>query len=704
MSIGKIMKPRARTLFLAKCSATFFIPFFSTLSFGSNIRESGYVSPRQSLPITNFGGATSGSFYADINLQSNVYNTTANIEIEVDLRENRIFLISYEHFGDLTYELHRTARNKLNTRSNAYADIELELSGNQLKVTHLSSAAEGGMLRLLQSEWQNLAYPIAETAWHAQGTEFAVIQFGEKSHRRQNLDLTFQSTCYNETAQMRVTVDPAAEEFSINDYRHFGKNEWKWRDFDPNRFEIFMRGRTLMARLKNSPCGPSTRLRLLASQGAPTNRPLGDIPKTLFQETYTVPKTSTPKYFIPIRLTCIETEENGEDEIVIETKSNGNVTARIPAIGYQKMNEESEISELLFPRSKGGSMSVGPNGLTFELREDDNGTERTMATLEIPGNVPQGVYQGILEGENDARYHLSYIVSNDPKANSGTHLDSIFVTDGFINESFRPATISGGDSITELIQLLQDELNETHSRITNANFSNSDLHDKILETSQTFLVIDVAGSIIGGVVMGTAKATLASIQAAGVAAVTGSATTAAAAAGAGVSVAKIGAVTAGTAVAVAAVGASIALPLYYAGTDGILLVQVANASRHDLVIESFEMSSGRKFVGGDLNSTIPAREPNKNALAFYTFEKKWGLTGIVGKIKFKATTAMPRGLTVNFNVPYNGDNTVGVSVPPVAVPEIYTSDSRNGSVRARAAISSTDGWFPTILVCVDDDV
>jgi len=131
------------------------------------------------------------------------------------------------------------------------------------------------------------------------------------------------------------------------------------------------------------------------------------------------------------------------------------------------------------------------------------------------------------------------------------------------------------------------------------------------------------------------------------------------------------------------------------------MVEVANSSSVELEVESFEMSSGKKVEGPDEGSVIPARQLGLNAVSYYTFEKKWGLTGIVGKIKFKATPKMKNGLTIEFSVPYSGDNTAKVSAP-ITIMHFNDGTSAKLGVKAHCNISSSSGWFPRVLVYVED--
>ena len=104
---------------------------------------------------------------------------------------------------------------------------------------------------------------------------------------------------------------------------------------------------------------------------------------------------------------CEETTDSGEDEVYLTVDMDG-VGKRLPADGYQSMNEDSSIS-LWYANAEYSGSTV-----TVNLMEDDDGSndDDLIGTLTISSATPSGPGSQTLTGA-DGKYTVKYVVEDD---------------------------------------------------------------------------------------------------------------------------------------------------------------------------------------------------------------------------------------------------------------------------------------------------
>ncbi len=94
--------------------------------------------------LTNFGGATTGKYYVDLQFYTSSYGTRASLKIAVDLDNTLIRIIGYTHFNGGSYDTVGDGTSVVTSVSSSFAKVEISIVGNILKFRQLSSAAGGG--------------------------------------------------------------------------------------------------------------------------------------------------------------------------------------------------------------------------------------------------------------------------------------------------------------------------------------------------------------------------------------------------------------------------------------------------------------------------------------------------------------------------------------------------------------------------------
>ncbi|MBX2928582.1 MAG: VCBS repeat-containing protein [Saprospiraceae bacterium] len=408
--------------------------------------------------------------------------------------------------------------------------------------------------------------------------------------------------------------------------------------------------------------------------GAPSSntnpRPNDGKPATLFPETHTVPKTVPAMKFKLIDLVCIETQDDGSDEIVLNVWIDGKRMS-IPTNGYQDMNEESETEQWMLDRAFSFTNSV-----KVEIREVDreisgfedidNSGNETIGVLELDMNSAQGDQIKSFMGPDDSHYILRFQLGNVEI------LPIAFFSDEHINEYVLPASKQGGslvDSAFDEQKRAFDKLDEYFGQ--NKDTPTSPIASPDISPEAEIVLNQTITAVTGAI--------------------------------AGVCV-KSGPVGWAVGGALLAVGAATFLPAYFAGQNGVLELEIANLSNQKLEIESFEMSSGKKVSGSNKGGIIPAKGgPDQTPISFFSFRKKWGMTGIVGKINFKPTPHMPKGMIVEFSTPFVGTSTCKVDIPVANGNSNAGKSAWNGMMRAYIGMDARNDLFPKIIVTLQND-
>jgi hypothetical protein len=351
-------------------------------------------------------------------------------------------------------------------------------------------------------------------------------------------------------------------------------------------------------------------------------------------------------------LNCIETLDYGEDELVINLWIDG-VLQKIPSKDWKVMNEESDIEQWNLNRS-----FKFYNTVKMQLKEVDS---EVIGTIDLNRNSPQGDQIKSLTGTEDSHYIVRFVLGDNEI------LPTVFFNDEFIFGAYMHAAKYGGNSVDNVFSEQKKAFKE--------------LEDYIKQHDQSSIP-PVPAPDLGPEAEIVLTSTLTGI-------ITGFAESG-----------PVGWAIGGT---ILAVSSAVFFPAYFAGQNGVLELQVANLSNQKLEIESFEMSSGKKVSGPDKGNVIPAKMgKDKNPVSFFSFRKKWGWTGIVGKIKFKPTPEMPRGMIVEFSTPFVGTNTCQVNIPSYNNASNAGKSSWNGQMRAHIGMDSRNDFFPKIIVTLEN--
>ena len=132
--------------------------FDETASCTNLLDESVYISPTDSILITNFDGGT-GSFYISIELGNKCDTSYAEAKFSVDLETNKINPWSYQHFGsDLFIDplTESDAAQMQTSVSHTPAKIAFKLIDDQLYLHHLTNECDTGEVKLIGGCWSSI--------------------------------------------------------------------------------------------------------------------------------------------------------------------------------------------------------------------------------------------------------------------------------------------------------------------------------------------------------------------------------------------------------------------------------------------------------------------------------------------------------------------------------------------------------------------
>jgi len=213
----------------------------------------------------------------------------------------------------------------------------------------------------------------------------------------------------------------------------------------------------------------------------------------LFPDTYIVPR-GRPVYHLQLRqLKCINTQDNGEDEIVLELKIDGK-EKRIPGSGSRDMNEESDIAIWEINETIKFTKKV-----ELLIREMDNSEHEEIGTMVIDTLGAQGVLSKSFKGPNDSHYRLTYAMVKGEIGDLPV-LTSMYFEEAFIRDTFKSAAINGGDEINKAIEAQEEYMERVRKMIKDNKYR----LEKLEETSVA-LALDVGMSAVPIIVTGTAS-------------------------------------------------------------------------------------------------------------------------------------------------------------------------------------------------------
>ncbi len=129
----------------------------------NTIPQKNLISGSNTDVITDFNGAMSGIYYADVTIFTSCYSKTATVQAEVNLNTNVIVVKSYSHFNSkfTTDPISGSGTTELISGSGDYAKIGFKLVVNtgskQLVFNHINNAC-GSVARINTSCWDSLDY------------------------------------------------------------------------------------------------------------------------------------------------------------------------------------------------------------------------------------------------------------------------------------------------------------------------------------------------------------------------------------------------------------------------------------------------------------------------------------------------------------------------------------------------------------------
>ena len=134
-----------------------------TKEVSQRVGQSRWIGDNDPVQITDFDGATSGRYQVELDLFTNVYNSTAKLRAVIDLDRTVIEVRSYSHFQSKegSDSLNGDGTASVTTESRAYSQFRVYLSGGALYLEQVANAAGAeGQLRLAGGTWQPIISPL----------------------------------------------------------------------------------------------------------------------------------------------------------------------------------------------------------------------------------------------------------------------------------------------------------------------------------------------------------------------------------------------------------------------------------------------------------------------------------------------------------------------------------------------------------------
>lgn len=446
----------------------------------------------------------------------------------------------------------------------------------------------------------------------------------------------------------------------------------------------------------------------------------------LFDSTYTFPRGERPVYLTLKRLVCYETQDDGEDELELKisaTQPGGAVASETLRRTMNEVDDKLSTWEINKTFRLDGPVKI-------ELWEDDSGTpnvynvqdELLGRELRISRDKPIGLYYHWMRGYRqwnfdqkkskwsdagaDGSYQLQYWLSDDP-GGAIPKMQFPYFSKNFIGNSILKGATFGGPFLVEAFAkqkvaldgtalAIGEDINEERRAEFWAEFGET-LGEGAFDAFETG-VDDGARMIITSIARGAASAS---------------------------DDFAISAIRVGLAGGLKALGATavasslVAVPLMLANVEGMATVQIVNATDMPLNISEIEMISGLQSYGLNRLDAIPpmrrvdsgGKVVEMGTSAIFVFDKSYGLEGIEAKIQMTMLKGnSPLRCQVHVDVPYSGDNTIGVDLSSwrkeaggVATRSYVSFEG----VCVQASVSDNSGWTPGYIVVVfraDDPV
>ena len=207
----------------------------------NQIPQSAAVSVNTGILVTDFGNATSGLLYVNVNGFTTCNNVSNNLKAIVNLDSDVINVLSYKHFdGSLTSGVSGNETATVTSNSIANASVSYYLSNNKLYAKRLSNTCGGTTtFRVNPSCWSamdddqngidntlepsNCNNPISTNAVSNADT-ILIRNFSEYVIEQSGVfvKLNISNSCNNTNATVYLTLDLDKNLIHVINYKHFG--------------------------------------------------------------------------------------------------------------------------------------------------------------------------------------------------------------------------------------------------------------------------------------------------------------------------------------------------------------------------------------------------------------------------------------------------------------------------------------------------
>lgn len=373
-------------------------------------------------------------------------------------------------------------------------------------------------------------------------------------------------------------------------------------------------------------------------------------------------------YYLPSRslfsicdiytLTCEQTEEFGQDEIIIRYDWD---TGKRLSQGPRDMNEldsfrdaENEHKYWL-SRWELNKRFYFKNAINIRVIEDDTVTsDDHLGTLSLSKKDYKNHKKGQeFFSKHGSKYKLSYQVMG--KESPNYDFPVLVFSFRFFHDVYTPV-VEGRATISEVINNLEQQLKAA----AEAAQSNAQRYNDSAKNDFDNTLTEVGKAVALELVFTGVPATVGAAASVSLVAVNAGAGVGMAA---GMAALQAAAITGGVGVALLAAAVAIALPIYFSRIKFNIFILIANNLDLDLEVEKILVENGYQDSGTFEKDIIFRKTPkhiSMAALSFVSFQNLRG--GVNGQIHLKPklqegdTVVMRKGLVIHFTVPMHGDN------------------------------------------------
>ncbi len=190
----------------------------------NNIAESTWISGQQELLIHDFTTESGTEFLVDLNVITNCYNKTANLQALIDVEFDKINVSTYNHFDRVTQSpISGDGTAKVTSFESSFAEISFEIRNKQLFLSMLSNpCGSAGRVKLNPScVFDACQNTIPQGTLISGGTEVEIVDFAGSSGDLFYLSLHSYVNCYSKSSKALTVVDISEQTINVLDYFHF---------------------------------------------------------------------------------------------------------------------------------------------------------------------------------------------------------------------------------------------------------------------------------------------------------------------------------------------------------------------------------------------------------------------------------------------------------------------------------------------------